>query len=81
MCTVAAPTGNCFSTVSTTISLSLSGVTLAFWVIPPLVIVTSWKVMSTAFSVISAVGFNTRMEMVSSPSNVALSRSGVKVSL
>ena len=78
---VAGPAASGFSTVSTTISFSFSSVTLAFCVVPPLVMVTSWKSMSTAFSVISEVGFSTRIVMVSSPSNLAFSRSGVKVSL
>ena len=54
---------------------------LRLLVVPPLVMVISWKSMSTAFSVISEVGFSTRIAMVSSPSNLALSRSGVKISL
>ena len=56
---VAGPGASGFSTDSTTISFSFSGVTLAFCVAPPLVMVTSWKSMSTAFSVISEVGFST----------------------
>ena len=59
MCIVAEPAASGFSTVSTTISFSFSGVTFAFCEAPLLVIVTSWKSMSTALSVISEVGFNT----------------------
>ena len=81
MCIAAGPAESGVSTAKTTISFSLSGVTFAFWLLPPLVMVTSWKSISAEFSVISEVGFSTRMEMFSSPSNVALSRSGVKVSL
>ena len=58
---VAGPAASGFSTASTTISLSFSGVTVAFCVAPPLVMLTSWKSMSAAFSVISDVGFSTRM--------------------
>ena len=78
---VAGPVGSGLPTDSTTISCSFFGVMAAFCVTPPALIVTSWKLMSAAFSVISEVAFSTRIEMVSSPSNVALSRSGVKVSL
>ena len=81
MCMVAVPAEIGFSTARVTISLSLSGVTFAFCVLPLLVMVTSWKSISTALSAISEVGFSARMEIVSSPSNVAFSRSSVNVSL
>ena len=70
-----------FSTDSTTISFVFFGRDFRLLRWPPLVIVTSWKSMSTAFSVISEVGFKTRIVIVSSPSNFAFSRSGVKVRL
>ena len=56
MCTVAAPAGSSLATVKVAISFFSSLETLAVCVWPAAVTVTSWKSISTAFSVMVLLG-------------------------
>ena len=60
---------------------SLSYVTLAAALVAPCATVDSWIVSSSAFKTIVDVGRLTRTMISASPVNLAVARSGVKVSV
>ena len=75
MCSVAVPAGSSLSTVNVAISFFSSVETLAVCVCPPEVTVTSWKSISSAFSVMVLLGLASVTSMDSSPSKLLVGKS------
>ena len=68
---VAAPAASGLPTANVAVSFSLSSVTLAFCVAPPLLMFTSRNSIPTELSTIWDVGFNTHTWIVSSPTKLS----------
>ena len=79
--TVALPAGMALGTEKVACSLSASSATVAVCTEPAAVMVTDWKAISAAFSVMEVTGSLTVRSMVSSPAKVAAFRSGARVSV